>query len=195
MRQLPSCAAGAGCSHRSAPIGTFGSQQTTVHNAWIRAVRQAVIPGLISAIAMAALSSCALQQEAAESEAVSGEPRIVRQVDRPLSPGTGGDGERMFRDNFVRGTLSASGHWQLRGEVVHPRLRCASYQFGLRFGNGDASCDDTDWSAGLELLPSRLQCNNATVIHSGEGTIGVPPEEISALNCVRVVVRCTGACG
>jgi hypothetical protein len=143
---------------------------------------------------MASLWGC-VPQEAADGVTASGEPSIVRQIDRPLLPEVDEEGGRAFRDGFVRGILTASGRWEVRGEIAHPRLRCASYQLGLRFGIGDEGCAVVDWQTGAAFLPSRMQCNNAMVIHSGEGSIGLSPAEVSALNCVRVMVRCTGACG
>ena len=104
--------------------------------------------------------------EARRGVSIGGEPRIVRQVDLQLRPGASDDGERVFRDASLRGTATASGAWRVRAEIVHPRLRCASYQLGLRFGSGDAACEDVDWRTGNDFLPSRTQCNNATLIHS-----------------------------
>jgi len=78
---------------------------------------------------------------------------------------------------------------------MHPRLRCASYAVGVRFGSGDADCSDVDWQTSAEFLPTRRPCNNATVIHSGEGVVGRSADMIQTLSCARVMVRCTGACG
>lgn len=139
------------------------------------------------------LGGCA-SQEAGTSGAGAGEPRVVRQVDLPLLPGAAA-GERTFRGRDVQGGLDASGRWRIRGQITHPRLLCASYQLGLRFGSSDGDCADAQWRTDTALLPSRRQCNNATLIHDGEGTLGLAPEALSALNCVLVTVRCTGTCG
>jgi len=155
---------------------------------------RAALPMLVAAAVMTAISGCAAPDRP-DGASQSGEPRIVRQVDLQLRPGASDDGERVFRDASLRGTATASGAWSVRAEIVHPRLRCASYQLGLRFGSGDAACEDVDWRTGNDFLPSRTQCNNATLIHSGDGSIDLPPEELGALNCVRAIVRCTGACG
>ncbi|WP_295884614.1 hypothetical protein [uncultured Thiohalocapsa sp.] len=140
------------------------------------------------------LTGCA-QQETAGGGDQSGEPRIVRQIERPLLPATGGDADRAFLGGFARGSLDADGTWQVRADIMHPRLRCATYSVGVRFGSGDAACDEVQWQTDAEFLPARRQCNNASAIHSGQGRLDLPPEAIAALSCARVMVRCTGACG
>jgi hypothetical protein len=140
------------------------------------------------------LAGCATEQ-ADDDGAAAAAPRIVAQIDRPLRSGSAPGGERVFQDGFVRGTLSPTGQWRLRGEIEHPRLRCATYQVGLRFGRGDAECAAVDWQTDTAFAPSRMQCNNATVVHTGEGAVALSPEALRALNCVRISVRCTGACG
>lgn len=147
-----------------------------------------------AAAVLALMSGCAATEKPG-SESAAGEPRVVRQIDLPLLPAAGNDGERVFRGRGVSGSLTASGQWRVRGEVVHSRLRCATYQWGLRFGSGDASCTDVDWRTDVELLQSRVQCNNATLIHTGEGAVDLPPKQLGELNCVRATVRCSGACG
>lgn len=154
--------------------------------------RRAALAGLAAALVLS-LSGCA-QQETEAGAAQSGEPRILRQIDRPLRPAAA-DGERVFQDGLARGALSADGAWRVRAEIMHPRLRCATYAVGVRFGSGDADCGDVDWQTDAEFLPSRRQCNNATVIHSGEGVVGRSPDVIETLSCARVMVRCSGACG
>jgi hypothetical protein len=159
-----------------------------------RRARQAAPAVIGAAVVVAVLAGCAAQ-EAPDSGSAAGEPRVVRQLDRPLLPDAGDGGERVFRDSLVRGTLSPSGRWQVRAEVTHPRLRCASYQLGLRFGSGDTGCKDVHWQTGVELLPSRSQCNGATLVHAGAGAVGMPLRQLGALSCVRVILRCSGACG
>lgn len=98
-------------------------------------------------------------------------------------------------ESFQPGGSGADGAWRVRAEIMHPRLRCASYAVGVRFGSGDADCSDVDWQTSAEFLPTRRPCNNATVIHSGEGVVGRSADMIQTLSCARVMVRCTGACG
>ncbi|MGD8275900.1 MAG: hypothetical protein PVJ30_08055 [Thiohalocapsa sp.] len=74
---------------------------------------------------------------------------------------------------------------------MHPRLRYATYAFGARCGSGDDACGDVDWQTAAEFLPSPRHCNNATVIHSGEGSVDRSPEVVGTWNCARVVVRGT----
>jgi hypothetical protein len=68
------------------------------------------------------LTACA-QQETAGGGDQSDEPRIVRQIDRPLLPATAGDADRAFQGGFARGSLDADGTWQVRADIMHPRLR------------------------------------------------------------------------
>lgn len=150
--------------------------------------------GLAAAIAIVLLGGCATQQ-APNASSNAAEPRVVRMLVRPLAQPSGADDEREFTGGSIRGALDAAGKWRVRGEVSHPRLRCATYQLGVRFGIGDAACDAVEWRAAPAPLPSRRQCNDATLIHGGEGVLNLPPNQISALDCVRVTVQCTGACG
>lgn len=152
-------------------------------------------PLAAAALGAALLTGCATTEQSADDGAAAVAPRIVAQIDRPLRPGSAADREREFQDGFVRGALSATGQWRLRGEIEHPRLRCATYQVGVRFGRGGGDCADADWQTDTAFAPSRMQCNNATVVHTGEGAVALSPEQLRALNCVRISVRCTGACG
>jgi hypothetical protein len=118
-----------------------------------------------------------------------GAPRIVKQTDLPLvAGGETSDAKgrtRSFRERSTRGWINASGDWSLTTEVSHTRLRCGTYQAGIQIGRGNASCTDVQWLTNTEL---------ATVIHSSSGRFQLAPVAIRSANCVRVVVRCTGAC-
>lgn len=154
--------------------------------------RQCALCYLSIAVAVALLVGCATDPTSGESP---GDARVVRALVTPLIPVARADAERQFADGQVRGTLDASGKWRARAEISHPRLRCATYQLEMNFGVGDAACNSVAWETVPVMLPSRRQCNNATLIHSGEGVLDLPPDRIRALNCVRVAVRCTGHCG
>jgi len=122
-------------------------------------------------------------------------PRIIRQMDRPLLPANDGSDTRIFSGALGRGSLSRTGEWQARAEIGHSRLRCATYALGVRFGVGNATCSEVDWRSDMEWTPGRKQCNGATLIHSGGGRVDLPPHDPRSMNCVRVAVRCRGACG
>ncbi|WP_328987692.1 hypothetical protein [Thiorhodovibrio winogradskyi] len=130
----------------------------------------------------------------AESQA-----RIVRQMDRPLQPASQAGGPRQFSGSFGRGSLNttgnATGEWQVRAEVTHGRLRCATYALGVRFGVGNASCSEVDWKSRMEWSDGRQQCNSATLVHSATGRLDSRRRDLSALNCVQVSVGCRGTCG
>ncbi len=123
--------------------------------------------------------------------------QLVRQLDLPVlvagsAPATGA---RSFQAPGVRGALAPTGDWTLRVEVAHPRLRCARYEVGLRFGTGTADCSSVDWATPTAFTSPRPQCNNASQIHTSSGTIGSSATGVEPFNCARVIVRCTGACG
>lgn len=151
-------------------------------------------PSLAAAIVIALLVGCTTQQTP-DQNANGAEPRVMRQVVLPLLSANGQGGARVFSDSSVRGTLASSGDWRVRGEITHPRLRCGTYRMGLQFGRGDGACNAPTWRTQTTLLPARVQCNNATLVHSGEGSVDLAPEALRALDCVRVVVQCTGTCG
>lgn len=134
--------------------------------------------------------------QGARQEEMGQTSRVARQLDFPLLAASSAPATSplSFQAPGVRGTLAPTGDWTLRVEVAHPRLRCASYAVGLRFGSGNADCSSVDWSTPTAFASPRPQCNNASQIHTSSGTLGTPATEIAALNCARVVVRCTGAC-
>jgi hypothetical protein len=149
---------------------------------------------LASAAIAAMLLGCTTSPDSGEG-AGAAEPRLMRQVTFPLPPASGTNGERVFAGNGISGSLQPSGDWRLRGEVTHPRLRCGTYRMGLEFGTGGTACEAVDWQTRPQLLRERVQCNNATLIHSGGGKLSLPPQRVGALNCVRVSLRCGGICG
>jgi hypothetical protein len=122
--------------------------------------------------------------------------RVVSQVDLPLvraNPSSEAQkGGKSFQAGSVSGSLEDDGTWTIRAEVTHRRLRCATYATGIRLGVGDASCSKVEWLTGIENGTRETQCNGATRIHSGGGTMGQPPQAIESANCVRVLVRCSG---
>jgi hypothetical protein len=153
-----------------------------------------LMPGLTAALVVAIAAGCSTKQ-ASEGAPDAGEPRVVRQMDIPLLPSAAGADVRRFSDGAIRGDLDATGNWQVRGEIEHPRLRCATYRMSLRFGIGEGGCNAVEWLTPAVSLPSRKQCNNATLIHSGNGLVELSQERLDALSCVRVTLQCSGGCG
>jgi hypothetical protein len=121
---------------------------------------------------------------------------VVRQIVLPLrAPEAPQSAARVFEASGINGTLAADGTWTLRTEVTHPRLRCGIYAAGVGFGIGNADCSRVDWVAPASFGSPRRQCNGATLIHSSNGSLALSAAEVGRLNCARVDVRCTGACG
>jgi len=152
--------------------------------------RLLIITGLLLAI-----GGCATD-EAALSDGSQDAPRIVQDTTVPLRAARTGasPGERQwtFAAPSIQGSLDGSGAWSLRAEIQHPRLRCATYEAGVRVGRGNASCDAVEWLTGPQFGPERLQCNQATTVHTGNGSFDLPQSAAGGINCVGVVVRCRG---
>ncbi len=135
--------------------------------------------------------------EMAGTDRSGGEARIVRQMDLPLvgaAPAQGQAPRKTFQARSVQGWLDATGAWGMTTEVAHSRGRCGTYETGIQIGKGDAACTRVDWLSDPDFGSRRTQCNAATLIHSGAGTIQPPRSAVPEANCVRVLVRCTGAC-
>ena len=152
---------------------------------------------LLLIASLLAIGGCA-SDEAARSDASPDAPRIIQETRLPLQTERAGarPAERRwtFASQSIQGSLDGSGAWSLRAEVEHPRLRCATYEAGIRVGRGDASCDNVEWLTAPQFGPERRQCNQATVVHTGSGTFELPQSAVGSVNCVGVVLRCSGAC-
>lgn len=146
-------------------------------------------------IALALTVGCAAEQPTRD-ETAGDVFRVVQQADVALRPAGASSSRdaagRVFSAGAIRGTLQDDGTWTLRTEVAHTRLRCATYETGIRLGIGDGSCANARWLTDIERATRQTQCNAATVIHSGGGEIDLPTDAIESANCVRVLVGCTG---
>lgn len=144
-----------------------------------------------------AIGGCASDQ-AARTDGSADAPRIIQETRLPLQTERAGaqPAERRwtFTTQSIQGSLDGSGDWSLRTEIEHPRLRCATYEAGIRVGRGDSSCDNVEWLTAPQFGPERRQCNQATVVHTGNGRVELPQAAIGSINCVGVVLRCRGAC-
>jgi hypothetical protein len=152
---------------------------------------------LFTVMALMLVTGCTTQ-DSTRPKTARNPPRIIRQIDFPLRLGgeapQAKDGAKSFRSGATRGWIKHSGGWNLTTEVSHSRLRCATYESGIRIGHGDASCTTVKWLTDTAFATMRLQCNAATVIHTGGGRIKLPRSALESANCVQVVVRCTGGC-
>jgi hypothetical protein len=150
---------------------------------------------LLLIIGLLAIGGCATD-EAALSEGSQDAPRIIQETRLPLRTERAGAQAAERRWTFtgpsIQGSVDGSGAWSLRAEIDHPRLRCATYEAGVRVGRGDASCDNVEWLTAPQFGPERLQCNQATTVHAGNGRFDLPQSALGGINCVGVVVRCRG---
>lgn len=168
----------------------------------MRLRRTAIAPSiawLALSIAAAGAGGCASSGEntdGAREESSGDASRVVRQVAMPLRKVDVPQGsDAVFEAAWVNGTLAADGGWRLRADVPHPRLMCARYEVGVRFGTGNRDCSEFTAQTPLNFGPQRRQCNGATLIHSSRGTLSLPAAEQRRLNCAEVRIRCRGACG
>ena len=153
---------------------------------------------LASGLVAVVLSAGCASQGTDPSAAAGQEPRVMALTDLSLASAAAGGSEeagaRTFGSGPIQGRVDASGTWSLRGEITHRGLRCATYELGLIAGRGDASCTQVDWVTEADFATRLTHCNAATRIHSGGGNLGLRGPGVESINCVRVVIRCTGAC-
>jgi hypothetical protein len=146
------------------------------------------------------LVSCAVndQQQPAGSGKQSGQASIVRQVELPVESSAeinnGQSAKKTFHRQGVQGWLDETGAWRIEGEVHHGRLRCASYEMGIQLGRGNPACADVEWLTGVEYATRVRQCNSASRLHAGGGEFSNMATRFDEVSCVRVLVRCEGAC-
>lgn len=146
------------------------------------------------------LASCAANKTAdtTSNEDLSDNFRTVHIQDVALGPVLDSDRSesltREFRDRDTRGWINATGAWNLTSPVVHTRLRCATYETGIQIGKGNPACSQVKWLTDIKYGSRRTQCNNAIVIHTGEGEFTEMRQLFEHSTCVRVVTRCKGPC-
>ncbi len=123
------------------------------------------------------------------------QPRIIRALQLPLHPPTlivqGEPSRWTFRDFNVSGWVDENGFWDIRSEISHGSIRCATYEVGVQLGRGRPACSNVDWLTNVEYGSRVQHCNSATRIHSGGGRF-FDTSAVEAANCARVVVRCDG---
>jgi len=141
------------------------------------------------------LTGCAVDtpREDATTEAGDSPARVVNLLELPLKPAAGGS-EKTFSMGETRGSVAASGDWQVRTAVAHGQVRCATYEVGIQLGADPQGCIQPQWLAEPVYGTRQRQCNSATLIHNGGGNLPNTPPEFRRANCVRVVTRCSGAC-
>lgn len=152
---------------------------------------------LLLIVALVAMGGCA-SDEIARTEGSEDAARIIRETRLPLHTeqlgGQPTERRWTFTTQSIQGSLAGSGAWSLRAEIDHPRLRCATYAPGIRGGRGDTSCDNVQWLTAPQFGRDRRQCNQATLVHTANGRFDLPPGATDSINCVGIVLRCSGAC-
>ena len=147
----------------------------------------------------ALLISILLSACSAPTAQPEGSYRIVNRVDIDLRPVKEMDGDASFRRSFERrdieGGFTESGAWTVKGVVPHTRLLCGIYEMGLQVGRGEPACTAVEWYSDIQFRTRERQCNSASILHSGRGTLPLSREQLINANCVRVVTRCSGSCG
>jgi hypothetical protein len=146
------------------------------------------------------LVSCAVndQQQPAGGGDQPEQFRIVRQVELPVESSAeiinGQSARKTFHRQGVQGWLDETGAWRIEGEVHHGRLRCATYETGIQLGRGNPACADVEWLTGVEYATRVRHCNSASRVHAGGGEFSDMANRFNEVSCVRVLVRCEGAC-
>jgi hypothetical protein len=146
------------------------------------------------------LVSCAAidPQRPNNGDSGSAQGRIVRQVELPLQPVaqnlSGEASKKSFQRSGIQGWLDNKGVWQIRTEVHHSRLRCGTYRVGIQLGKGSPVCTNVAWLTDVEYVTRQLQCNSASRPHAGGSRFSNATKLFKEVTCVRVVVRCEGAC-
>lgn len=146
------------------------------------------------------LSSCASTNPkgTASDEDSSYGFRIVNIREVPLNPSSASNNgqppAREFSQRDMRGGIQQTGAWNIYREVIHKRLRCATYETGIQLGKGSPACSHVKWLTNLDYGTRRTHCNSATLVHTGGGEFANMSDIFGASTCVRVVIRCEGAC-
>lgn len=99
-----------------------------------------------------------------------------------------------FGRSIGRAWLAPAGELQLDSWVQHRGLLCATYETGIRFGEGENGCADAEWLAPVHWLTSHRQCNSALVHHVGTDTDPDVVRVFDRVTCAQRLIRCTGSC-
>lgn len=98
------------------------------------------------------------------------------------------------KSNEMKGELNEKGKFKAEGWVAHKRLRCATYQLGVRFGKGELACVNVEWLTDVEFITEMKQCNQSKMHHVGHGENPVIKEIYNEISCAELQIKCTGVC-
>ncbi|MBK8017267.1 MAG: hypothetical protein IPK20_11465 [Betaproteobacteria bacterium] len=99
-----------------------------------------------------------------------------------------------FGRNVGKAWLASKGEVKIDTWVQHRGLRCARYEVGIRFGEGDHGCTNVRWLAPVHWLTSINQCNNALMQHAAVDTDEHMVDFFDQVTCAERIVRCEGNC-
>ena len=71
----------------------------------------------------------------------------------------------LFNFGNAEASLTPEGKWFIKGQVQHNRIRCATYQLGVRFGVGEKGCTNVNWIGDFEYGTNVKHCNSASLQH------------------------------
>ena len=98
----------------------------------------------------------------------------------------------LFKFGNAEASLKPNGTWFIKGQVKHNRIRCATYQLGIRFGIGAKGCANVNWIGDFEYGTNVKHCNSATLQHTGGGLNDLVIGSVEQVTCAQVKVRCFG---
>ncbi|MCA3131176.1 MAG: hypothetical protein ACK5YW_08585 [Betaproteobacteria bacterium] len=132
----------------------------------------------------------------------AGDGRQLRRALAPAQPAvavTGESGNQRLEFDFGRDRGSAwvarKGELYVEAWVQHRGLLCATYEVGVRFGEGRPGCADVRWLAPPRWVTSLRQCNNAVVKHAGNDTDAELPAVFERITCAERLIECvSGSC-
>lgn len=99
-----------------------------------------------------------------------------------------------FGRSIGKAWLARKGELKVDIWVQHRGLLCATYEVGIRFGEGSRGCTDVNWLAPVHWITERRQCNNAIIQHVGVDTDEHIMMTFERVTCAERVVRCKGNC-
>ena len=101
-----------------------------------------------------------------------------------------------FKFSGASAWLNVKGDWHVKAAVKHNRLRCATYQIGIRFGKGgkgDNGCKNPVWVTDYEYGTNAKQCNSAELEHIGGGYFSELENKIENITCAQIDIKCFGS--
>ena len=99
-----------------------------------------------------------------------------------------------FRFDGATAWLRQNGDFGVDAEIKHQWLLCGTYEVGIRFGIGSPACTNVSWVTDPRYVSRRKQCNNAWMVHTGNGNDAEIPGDFPQITCAQLLIKCTGKC-